>query len=88
MEFGQAVELGRDALWMAMFAAAPILIVGLLVGLTIALMQAVTQLQEQTLTFVPKIVAMMIAAAVFIPWISEQMLDYTRDLLGGLPWGP
>jgi flagellar biosynthetic protein FliQ len=88
MEFGQAVELGRDALWMAMFAAAPILLIGLVVGLVIALLQAVTQLQEQTLTFVPKIAAMMIAAAVFIPWISEQMLEYTRDLLSSLPWTP
>ena len=63
MEFNEALELGRNAFWMAMSTAAPILIIGLVVGLLIAFFQAVTQLQEQTLTFVPKIMAMMKANA-------------------------
>ena len=86
MDFNTALELGRNAFWIALTTAAPILIIGLAVGLTISLFQAVTQLQEQTLTFVPKIAAMAIAGVVFIPWITEQMVAYTRELLGTLPW--
>ena len=71
---------------MAMSTSAPILLIGLVVGLIIALFQAVTQLQEQTLTFVPKIAAMVVAAAIFIPWVAEQMVSYTKEMLGGMPW--
>lgn len=86
MELSEALEIGRNAFWMALMTSAPILLIGLVVGLSISLFQAVTQLQEQTLTFVPKIAAMVVAAAIFIPWIAEQMLDYTRTMLGTLPW--
>jgi len=86
MEFSVALELGRNAFWMAMSTSAPILLIGLVVGLIIALFQAVTQLQEQTLTFVPKIAAMVVAAAIFIPWVAEQMVSYTKEMLGGMPW--
>lgn len=86
MEFNEALELGRNAFWMAISTAAPVLVIGLVVGLLIALFQAVTQLQEQTLTFVPKIAAMIVAASIFIPWISERMVSYARDMLGSQPW--
>ncbi len=86
MEFSEALELGRNAFWMAMSISAPILVTGLVVGLIIALFQAVTQLQEQTLTFVPKIAAMIVAASVFIPWISDRMVAYTQSMLTTLPW--
>ena len=86
MEFGSAIELGRNAFWMAMTASAPILVCGLVVGLLISLFQAVTQLQEQTLTFVPKIAAMMVAAAVFIPWIAHRMVVFTEEMFGSFPW--
>jgi len=86
MELSDALELGRNALWMTLTIAAPVLVIGLVVGCLIALFQAVTQLQEQALTFVPKIAAMVVAAAIFIPWITEQMVEYTRELLGTLPW--
>ena len=86
MEFSDALELGRNALWMTLTIAAPVLVIGLVVGCVIALFQAVTQLQEQALTFVPKIAAMVVAATIFIPWITEQMVEYTRELLGTLPW--
>jgi flagellar biosynthetic protein FliQ len=86
MEFSEALELGRNAFWMAMSTSAPILLIGLVVGLIIALFQAVTQLQEQTLTFVPKIAAMIVAASVFIPWISDRMVEYTQSMLTTLPW--
>ena len=86
MEFSEALTLGRDALWMMLMVSAPVLVIGLVVGLIIALFQAVTQLQEQTLTFVPKIAAMVVAAGLFIPWIMEQMVEYSRKLFGTVPW--
>ena len=86
MELDAALSLGRNALWMAVIASAPILIIGLIVGLAISLFQAVTQLQEQTLTFVPKIAAMIVAAAIFVPWIANQMVEYARRMLGEVPY--
>ncbi len=86
MDFTDALELGRNAFWMALTTSAPILVVGLVVGLVIALFQAVTQLQEQTLTFVPKIAAMVIAASIFIPWIGERMIAFTVEMFTTVPW--
>ena len=80
MELELALQLGRDAFWMALSTSAPILVMGLTVGLMISMFQAVTQLQEQTLTFVPKILAMVVAAAVFIPWIANRMIAYTQEM--------
>ena len=80
MELELALQLGRDAFWMALSTSAPILVMGLTVGLMISMFQAVTQLQEQTLTFVPKILAMVVAAAVFIPWIANRMVAYTQEM--------
>jgi flagellar biosynthetic protein FliQ len=85
MDFGMALDLGRNAFLMALTTYAPVLVAGMAVGLVLSLVQAVTQLQEQTLTFVPKIVAMVIAAAYFIPWIAMRMVDYTELMLGTLP---
>lgn len=86
MEFTEALDMGRNAFMMAMMTAAPILVVGLFVGLVISLFQAVTQLQEQTLTFVPKIAAMIAAAMFFIPWIATRMLQYTQSLFTFEQW--
>ena len=86
MEMSEAMELGRTAFWMALTIAAPILVIGLVVGLSIALFQAVTQLQEQSLTFVPKIAAMVVAASIFIPWIADRMVQYAKTMLGSTPW--
>lgn len=86
MEIDQALDLGREAFLLAFTVAAPILLIGLMVGLIIALVQAVTQLHEQTLTFVPKILAMAGAAAFFIPWIASRMLEYAIEMFGESPW--
>ena len=86
MDITTALELGRGAFWMALSTSAPILLIGLLVGLAISVFQAVTQLQEQTLTFVPKIAAMVVAATFFIPWIAERMVAFTQQMLGSPPW--
>jgi flagellar biosynthetic protein FliQ len=85
MGIDSALDMGREALYLALLASAPVLIIGLIVGLAISILQAVTQLQEQTLTFVPKIVAMVVAAVIFTPWIATLMLDYTREMFGTFP---
>lgn len=86
MDFSTALEMGRHAFWMTLIISGPILVIGLAVGLILAFFQAITQLQEQSLTFVPKIAAMVVAAVFFIPWITEQMVEYARDMLGTLPF--
>lgn len=86
MELSTAVDLGREALWMVLVVSAPVMAIGLIVGLVIALFQAVTQLQEQTLQFVPKIVAMAVAAVVFVPWIAVRLIEFTRQLLTESPY--
>jgi len=85
---GTAVDLSHEALFLALTLAGPIMAIGMVVGLTISLVQAVTQLQEQTLTFVPKIVGMGLAAAFFIPWLVTRMVEFTHRLWGGAMWGP
>ncbi len=85
MELGEALDMGRSAFFMAMATSAPILLIGMAVGLVISIVQSVTQLQEQTLTFVPKILAMVLAASYFIPWIATRMLNYTQLMFSGVP---
>lgn len=80
---GAALDLSYNALFLALILAGPIMAIGMVVGLIISVVQAVTQLHEQTLTFVPKIVAMGIATAVFIPWLTTRMVEYTQELWGG-----
>jgi len=86
MNTGEALDLGREALLMVLVIAGPIMGIGLLVGLFISLLQSMTQLQEQTLSFVPKIVAMVGIALVLVPWLAERLLEYTREMLGNSPF--
>ena len=86
MPLEHALDLGRGAFTMALVLSAPILLTVLVVGLMISLFQAVTQLHEQTLTFVPKIMAMVGAGAFFIPWIATRMLEYAQGMFGESPW--
>lgn len=74
------VELVREALIITLKIAAPILASGLVVGLLISLLQSVTSVQDQTLSFVPKIVVMVLAAAVLIQWIARRLIEYTAEL--------
>ncbi len=85
MDMGVALDLGRGAFFLAIKTSAPVLLAGMLVGLILSLVQSVTHLQEQTLTFVPKIVAMVLAASYFIPWIAARMVDYAQQMFGTLP---
>ncbi len=74
------VDVARLALMQALIIALPILGSGLVVGLFISIFQAVTQIQEQTLTFVPKIVVMLLVAMVLLSWISVRMIDFASEM--------
>jgi flagellar biosynthetic protein FliQ len=80
MELPQATDLVRQTLVLALLISAPMLLIGMAVGIIISLFQAVTQIQEQTLTFVPKIAAMIIAAILLMPWIAQRLLEYTAEV--------
>jgi flagellar biosynthetic protein FliQ len=80
MESGQAVDLVRHTLVLALTISAPMLLIGLVVGIIVSLLQAVTQIQEQTLTFIPKICAMVGAAILLMPWTSQRLIDYAREM--------
>ncbi|MEW6289396.1 MAG: flagellar biosynthesis protein FliQ [Thermodesulfobacteriota bacterium] len=81
----EAVTLGQNAITIALLLSAPLLLVGMAVGLLIAIFQATTQIQEMTLTFVPKIVAVMLALLFFSSWMLIKMTDYTNDLFLSIP---
>jgi flagellar biosynthetic protein FliQ len=78
-----ATDLIRDTLVLALQISAPMLLIGMAVGIVISLFQAVTQIQEQTLTFVPKIASMIVAAILLMPWISQRLLDYAAKIFSG-----
>jgi flagellar biosynthetic protein FliQ len=74
------LEVGRDAMWVTFLVSAPMLIAALVVGVAIALIQALTTVQEMTLTFVPKMVAMLVVAVVTLPFMLTTLSEYTRSL--------
>ena len=76
----QATDLLRDAMLVTLVIIGPILAIGMVVGLVISLVQAVTQIQEPTLAFVPKIFAMAIAVVLVMPWMFQRLLEYTHHL--------
>jgi flagellar biosynthetic protein FliQ len=78
----QATDLIRHTLMLALIISAPMLVIGLVVGILVSLFQAITQIQEQTLTFVPKIVAMVASAILLFPWIGQHLLDYAQHAFG------
>jgi flagellar biosynthetic protein FliQ len=79
------LQLGRNALEMALILAGPVLAFGLVAGLTVSVFQALTQINEMTLTFIPKIGAAMLALALFGPWMLQKMLNYTTALIESIP---
>lgn len=85
MDQAFVVNLGRQAMLTILLVGAPILGLGLLVGLLVSVFQATTQINEQTLTFVPKIVAVLAAIIFFGPWMLTVMLEYTQNLLSNIP---
>jgi flagellar biosynthesis protein FliQ len=83
MGLDQATDLVRQTLVLTLIIAAPMLLIGMVVGIIISLFQALTQIQEQTLTFVPKITSMIVAAIVFMPWIGARLLEYAAAMFAG-----
>jgi flagellar biosynthetic protein FliQ len=83
MSLTEATDLVRQALTLALIISAPMLLIGLAVGIIVSLLQAVTQIQEQTLTFVPKITAMIAAAVLLLPWIGQRLLEYSAVIFSG-----
>jgi len=81
----QAVQIAREAMLITLLLSAPMLGFGLIIGLLVSIFQAVTQINEMTLTFVPKIFAVAAALAIFLPWIIRTIVDYTVNLLNMLP---
>lgn len=79
------MEIGRQAVEVTLVLAAPILITALVVGLVISIFQAATQINEATLQFVPKLVAMFVVLILFGPWMLQYVMDYIQRLFGSIP---
>jgi len=82
MTDAEVVKILREALMTTIVVSAPILGVGMVVGLVISIFQTTTSIQEQTLTFVPKIVAIFIAIVIFASWIIHTLVSYTKNIFG------
>ncbi|HBN76116.1 flagellar biosynthesis protein FliQ [Rubinisphaera italica] len=85
MNIDLAVEITRSAIVLALLVGTPVMLIAMVVGLAISLFQAVTQLQDQTLSFVPKIIAMVGSVLVLMPWIFGMVVEYTIDLWQSIP---
>ncbi len=80
-----AIDIGREAIMMMLIARAPILVTGLAVGLLTGIFQAITQIHEQAISFVPKIVAVVLVVSLLLPWIINKLVQYSTDLISGIP---
>ncbi len=81
MNATDVLEISRDAIWVMLKISAPLMLVALVVGLAISLVQALTQIQEQTLTFVPKILLLFVVFVLTIPFMSTTLIEFTRELM-------
>ena len=79
------MTMGRHAMEVTLMIAAPMLLVALIIGLVVSIFQAATQINEQTLSFIPKLVGIFVALVVAGPWMLSVMLDYMRQVFGGIP---
>jgi flagellar biosynthetic protein FliQ len=79
------LDIGKQALVLTLLLAAPMLLLGLAVGVLISILQSVTQIQEMTLTFVPKLIATMLALIFFGPWMLRMLISFTVELYSKLP---
>jgi len=80
MNGAEVLDVGRDAIWLTLQLSAPILIVGLVVGVGIGLLQALTQVQEATLVYAPKIVAIFVSLLIFLPLMGSLMNGFMRNI--------
>jgi len=80
-----AVDITRDAIWMALIIVSPILLAGTAIGLFIGLLQALTQIQEQTIAIVLKIIVMILVVAFAMPWMTDIMIEHGTKILHDIP---
>ena len=80
MDVNDVLTVSRDAMWVTLKLAGPMMIVGLVIGLAVSLFQALTQIQEMTLAFVPKIVATFAVFLLMLPFMVATMIGFTREL--------
>lgn len=76
------LEIGRNGIWVVLQMSAPIMAAGLVIGLIIALFQALTTIQEMTLTFVPKIIVIFLSLLVMLPFMMTTLIEYSQELFG------
>ncbi len=79
------LQVAREGMWLVLVASAPPVLASMCVGLLVSILQATTQIQERTLTFVPKVVAVFASLAIAGPWIGSQLVRFTRTLFEGFP---
>ena len=79
------LQVGREALYLIVYLAAPLLLSALLAGLVIGVFQAATQIQEQTLSFIPKLGALVVALLLMGPWLLQMLLNFTESLFISIP---
>mgnify|MGYP001965400801 FL=1 len=79
------IKLGQEVLTLVLYVGGPVLIVALVVGLGVSIFQAVTQVHEMTLTFIPKIIAVGATIILMLPWMMQRMIDFTINLLSAIP---
>ena len=85
MDSSVIMDIAGSALRLVIYLAAPALLAGLVVGLLVSIFQAATQIQEQTLSFIPKLIAMVAALMVMGPWMLQQWVDFTQNLFHNIP---
>ena len=78
------ISIAERAIWIIIITSGPLLLIALVMGLVISIFQATTSIQEQTLSFVPKIIAVFVGIIFFGPWMLSQILSYTQDILDNL----
>jgi flagellar biosynthesis protein FliQ len=85
MDAQAVIDIGREAIWTMLLVGSPVLLAGMAVGLLIGLLQALTQIQEQTVAFVPKLMAMILILTIMLPWLITRMVQYSNNLISGIP---
>jgi flagellar biosynthesis protein FliQ len=78
-------DISQQGIKIALMLASPMLLGALIVGILVSLFQAVTQINEQTLSFIPKIIVIVGALVIFAPWMSDTLINFTRDLIINIP---
>ena len=83
----QMIDVTRETLLLMLLLSTPVLLAGLVIGLFVSVMQAVTQIQEQTLSFVPKIIGMVLIAIIAMPWMVSKLMTFSAEMFGPMPTG-